>query len=292
MTPEAGSAARDARADSDTGDNIQSMFSVGSGATLAALDYNRTGRFSIQDVERNIKDVQLLTRMTQALSVCVVVLILGTFAAACAAVELARELNVQKGLMTDNTGQGVTSDESYPILKLDPPAEERRLQDGESYTRDVTLQFDYFQKEAKKFLQGKTESTLMIQLGENEYRTVRIDTCGNREEPFQAHGFCGGICDGHYSWEIQCPDGDDLCYGTITITPRGSSDNRRLTDRLLDRALKSIEGNSSHTMDSTMTARRLGESSASFLKGDDTLEAHQAGPGNAVSAAVRYQFQK
>mmetsp|Transcript_30370 Transcript_30370/g.66506 ORF Transcript_30370/g.66506 Transcript_30370/m.66506 type:complete len:255 (-) Transcript_30370:81-845(-) len=230
-------------------------FSVNSADTLAALDKDHTGGFSVADVERNIRDVRLLTRLAQGLSVCVVALILGSFACACVAVELAKDLHVQEGSMIDGRGIEVSASESYRMVRLEAPADARRLQSSNSTnTSQFQLNLTYFQEEAGKWFAGDSESTLVVQITPDEYRTVKLESCGNMSNPTVAYGICGGMCDGHYTWELFCAEGEAFCQGNVTITTAGST-VRRLTDRAVrDMA---VEGDEPVTLDRSMIARRL-----------------------------------
>eukprot|EP00448_Togula_jolla_P017152 CAMPEP_0170585994 /NCGR_PEP_ID=MMETSP0224-20130122/9511_1 /TAXON_ID=285029 /ORGANISM="Togula jolla, Strain CCCM 725" /LENGTH=234 /DNA_ID=CAMNT_0010909517 /DNA_START=171 /DNA_END=875 /DNA_ORIENTATION=+ len=213
------------------------QLSVASDETLAALDRNHQGKISISDVKRNVRQVRIVSRLTKALSVCVVVLILGMFGAVWAAVQLSKEIKVKDGLLGDKSGQAILTVERLPNMEAsgsDTPADQRRLQVG--YEGSVAIPYKEFKKMADKYVQGKQKDLVLVTLNQREHRTVKIRQASPVEEPRFANGVSGSICPGLMEWTLTCPEDSDMCSGTATLNSDGST--QALPRMLLDRAAR------------------------------------------------------
>mmetsp|Transcript_51166 Transcript_51166/g.111052 ORF Transcript_51166/g.111052 Transcript_51166/m.111052 type:complete len:301 (-) Transcript_51166:164-1066(-) len=132
------------------------------GDALSVLDVDFDGNITLQELRRHIRHVHVMRKLALMLFVVLIVLAVGMFAVAYAALETAKELRAKKGLLVDSTGEAVAVSESVTNLGA-LIANGRRLQIAGEHIFEALPEFslcnesyyDYTEKGKIKFVLGK-----------------------------------------------------------------------------------------------------------------------------------------
>lgn len=176
--------------------------------TMADLDTRGKGEISIGVVRQAAHTIRRLNRIVIVLVLLVLLLLVGMFVASWCAIQVTKDLHVERGLIVDDAHRGISTLQKLDSVSGVQTNTNRRLQNSTSQENDSDLSISsrFFYDTVEEYTNGK--SAWVVPLPDGTVRTIAIQGASAQT----AWGTCG-TCQFSLVWNVNCAivDTADQC---------------------------------------------------------------------------------